>query len=141
MKRYTGLIADDEPLLRERLRSHLAALWPELELLDDARNGAEALELFALHHPDIVFLDIHMPGQNGIDVARLPLTGTRVRYAIDFGKVLACADARGLAGDPMPAGDIALDGVHWYIEGSGTQGSLGLEVSAVETALFVDGFD
>lgn len=77
----------------------------------------------------------------GIDVARLPLTGTRVRYAIDFGKVLACADARGLAGDPMPAGDIALDGVHWYIEGSGTQGSLGLEVSAVETALFVDGFD
>lgn len=70
MKRYTGLIADDEPLLRERLRTHLAALWPELELLDDARNGPEALELFALHHPDIVFLDIHMPGQNGIDVAR-----------------------------------------------------------------------
>ena len=70
MKRYTGLIADDEPLLRERLRTHLAVLWPALELLDDARNGPEALDLFDLHRPDVVFLDIHMPGQNGIDVAR-----------------------------------------------------------------------
>jgi len=41
----------------------------------------------------------------------------------------------------MPDGDIALDGVHWYIEGSGTQGSLGLDVSAIETAVFIDGFD
>ena len=70
MKPASALIADDEPLLRERLRSHLAVLWPELELVDDARNGTEALELFALHRPDIVFLDIHMPGQNGIDTAR-----------------------------------------------------------------------
>ncbi|WP_322403525.1 LytTR family DNA-binding domain-containing protein [Massilia luteola] len=70
MKPCTALIADDEPLLRERLRTHLAALWPGLRLVDDARNGPEALELFALHQPDIVFLDIHMPGQNGIDTAR-----------------------------------------------------------------------
>jgi len=77
----------------------------------------------------------------GIDVARLPLQGTRVRYSIDLGKVFACADARGLPTQPMPDGDIALDGVHWYIEGSGTQGSLGLDVSAIETAVFVDGFD
>lgn len=70
MKQVSALIADDEPLLRERLRAHLAALWPGLRLVDDARNGAEALELFALHQPDVVFLDIHMPGQNGIDTAR-----------------------------------------------------------------------
>lgn len=70
MKPVSALIADDEPLLRERLRSHLARLWPALRLLDDARNGQEALELFELHQPEIVFLDIHMPGINGITVAR-----------------------------------------------------------------------
>lgn len=66
----TALIVDDEPLLRERLRSHLAALWPALRLTGDARNGAEALELFELHQPDIVFLDIRMPGIDGIATAR-----------------------------------------------------------------------
>ncbi len=66
----TALIADDEPLLRERLRSHLARLWPELEIVADARNGREAVEMFDIHLPDIVFLDVHMPGLNGIDAAR-----------------------------------------------------------------------
>lgn len=70
MKQVKALIADDEPLLRERLRAHLAALWPDLALTDDARNGVEALELYAAHRPDIVFLDIRMPGMNGIDTAR-----------------------------------------------------------------------
>jgi DNA-binding LytR/AlgR family response regulator len=66
----TALIADDEPLLRERLRSHLATLWPQLRVIGDARNGTEALELFELHQPDIVFLDIRMPGMDGIATAR-----------------------------------------------------------------------
>lgn len=70
MKQATALIADDEPLLRERLRGHLAQLWPELTLVDDARNGGEALELFELHQPHVVFLDIHMPGLSGIETAR-----------------------------------------------------------------------
>jgi DNA-binding LytR/AlgR family response regulator len=70
MTQVTALIADDEPLLRERLRAHLVQLWPELILVDDARNGPETLELFEQHQPQIVFLDIHMPGLNGIEVAR-----------------------------------------------------------------------
>ena len=70
MRQVKALVADDEPLLRERLRAHLAVLWPELALTDDARNGKEALELVAAHRPDIVFLDIRMPGMNGIDTAR-----------------------------------------------------------------------
>lgn len=70
MNLASALIADDEPLLRERLRSHLAALWPALTVIGDARNGAEALELFELHRPDIVFLDIRMPGMDGIATAR-----------------------------------------------------------------------
>jgi DNA-binding LytR/AlgR family response regulator len=66
----TALIADDEPLLRERLRSHLARVWPELEIVADARNGREAVEMFDIHQPQVVFLDVHMPGLNGIDAAR-----------------------------------------------------------------------
>ncbi|HEV7915013.1 MAG TPA: LytTR family DNA-binding domain-containing protein [Albitalea sp.] len=65
-----ALIADDEPLLRERLRSHLARLWPQLEVVAEARNGREAVELFDQHQPEVVFLDVHMPGLNGIDAAR-----------------------------------------------------------------------
>ena len=70
MTQVSALFVVDEPLLRERLRAHLIKLWPELKLIDDARNGPEALELFELHHPHIVFLDIHMPGLNGIETAR-----------------------------------------------------------------------
>ena len=70
MTRITALIADDEPLLRERLRSHLARLWPELDVVAEARNGREAVEMFDVHSPQVVFLDVHMPGLNGIDAAR-----------------------------------------------------------------------
>ncbi|NHZ43316.1 LytR/AlgR family response regulator transcription factor [Massilia aquatica] len=70
MSHPTALIADDEPLLREHLRAQLARLWPELEIVADARNGAEAVELFDQHRPAIVFLDVHMPGLNGIEAAR-----------------------------------------------------------------------
>jgi DNA-binding LytR/AlgR family response regulator len=65
-----ALIADDEPLLRERLRVHLGRLWPELQVVAEARNGREAVELFDLHQPEVVFLDVHMPGLNGIEAAR-----------------------------------------------------------------------
>jgi DNA-binding LytR/AlgR family response regulator len=66
----TALIADDEPLLRERLRLHLARLWPELDIVGEARNGREAIELFDALAPAIVFLDVHMPGLDGIEAAR-----------------------------------------------------------------------
>ncbi len=70
MVTITALIADDEPLLRERLRGHLARLWPELTIVAEGRNGREAIELFEQHAPQIVFLDVHMPGQSGIEAAR-----------------------------------------------------------------------
>jgi DNA-binding LytR/AlgR family response regulator len=66
----TALIADDEPLLRERLRSVLAQAWPELAVVAEARNGREAVELFDQHAPQVAFLDVHMPGMNGIEAAR-----------------------------------------------------------------------
>lgn len=69
MKLPTALIADDEPLLREALANQLAGVWPELNILAMARNGREALEKSVTLQPDICFLDIHMPGLSGIDVA------------------------------------------------------------------------
>jgi len=66
----TALIVDDEPLLRTHLAHHLAQLWPELEIVGEARNGREAVDLQQQMQPDVVFLDVHMPGMNGIEAAR-----------------------------------------------------------------------
>src|SRR3954452_19961912 len=65
----TALIADDEPLLRDALRRQLAKVWPELEVVAEARNGREAVRLFDEQHPEICFLDVHMPGASGVDAA------------------------------------------------------------------------
>jgi len=70
MSRPTALVADDEPLLREALVRMLAAAWPELEVVAQARNGREAIELFEAHSPDICFLDVQMPGKTGIEAAQ-----------------------------------------------------------------------
>ena len=70
MSAPTALLADDEPLLREQLAAHLARLWPELQIVAQARNGREAVELFDELQPQIAFLDVHMPGMNGIEAAR-----------------------------------------------------------------------
>jgi len=66
----TALIADDEPLLREQLAAHLARLWPELQIVARARNGREAVEMFEELKPQVAFLDVHMPGLNGVEAAR-----------------------------------------------------------------------
>jgi DNA-binding LytR/AlgR family response regulator len=66
----TALLADDERLLREQLRARLAEVWSELEIVAEAKNGAEAVALTEEHRPDIVFLDIRMPGMTGIEAAR-----------------------------------------------------------------------
>lgn len=65
-----ALIADDEPLLRHLLQARLAAAWPALRIVAEARNGRHALELFEAQRPDVCFLDVHMPGMSGIEVAR-----------------------------------------------------------------------
>jgi DNA-binding LytR/AlgR family response regulator len=65
-----AVLADDERLMREQLRARLAEAWPELQLIAEAKNGAEAVALVAQHRPDIVFLDIRMPGLTGVEAAK-----------------------------------------------------------------------
>ena len=65
-----AVLADDERLMREQLRARLTEVWPELQIVAEAKNGQEAVELVAEHRPEIVFLDIRMPGLTGVDAAR-----------------------------------------------------------------------
>ena len=66
----TAVLADDERLMRDQLRARLAEVWPELQIVAEAKNGIEAVELVDRLRPDIVFLDIRMPGLTGVEAAR-----------------------------------------------------------------------
>jgi len=65
----TAIIADDERLMRDQLRMRLEQVWPELEILGEAKNGDEAIELVDQLKPDFTFLDIRMPGKTGMEAA------------------------------------------------------------------------
>lgn len=64
-----AVIAEDEALLRQSLLELLAEAWPQLEVVAECEDGAEALEAIAGHRPDVAFLDIRMPGLSGLEVA------------------------------------------------------------------------
>lgn len=66
----TAIIADDERLMRDQLRLRLQQVWPELEILDEAKNGEEAIQLIETHKPDLAFLDIRMPAKTGLEAAK-----------------------------------------------------------------------
>ena len=99
MDRIKALIVDDEPLARERLRGLLEA-EPGVEIVGECGDGGEALTAIHYARPDVVFLDIQMPGSDGLQVAsHLPAGGgpavvfttAHERFALDaFG--LAAAD-------------------------------------------------
>ena len=63
------LVVDDEPLARERLLD-LLAHEPGVEVVGTADNGVAAVEAIRTRHPDLVFLDVQMPGKTGLDVVR-----------------------------------------------------------------------
>jgi DNA-binding LytR/AlgR family response regulator len=69
LKPITAIIAEDEPLLRGEIRELLRTLWPELVVCAEAADGFEAIQAVDRLAPDIVFLDIHMPGASGLEVA------------------------------------------------------------------------
>jgi DNA-binding LytR/AlgR family response regulator len=65
-----AVIADDERLMRDQLRARLAQVWPSLEIVAEAKNGLEAIEAVRVHQPDVIFLDIRMPGLTGVEAAK-----------------------------------------------------------------------
>jgi DNA-binding LytR/AlgR family response regulator len=67
----TVLIADDEPNLSAELAERLGQLWPELEIVAMPRNGLDTLAALNASRPDIAFLDIRMPGIDGLKLASL----------------------------------------------------------------------
>ncbi|MGF6179232.1 DNA-binding LytR/AlgR family response regulator [Massilia sp. UYP32] len=66
----TAIIADDERLMRDQLRMRLQEAWPELQIVGEAKNGEEAVQLVGELRPDLTFLDIRMPGKTGMEAAR-----------------------------------------------------------------------
>ena len=65
----TAVIAEDEPVLARTLTRLLQQLWPELRIAGIAEDGLQATELGLAHAPDVMFLDIKMPGRTGLEVA------------------------------------------------------------------------
>lgn len=66
----TAVVADDERLMREQIIARLKDAWPELVIVGEASNGREAIAIVQSLEPDIVFLDISMPGVDGIQAAQ-----------------------------------------------------------------------
>jgi len=66
----TAVVADDERLMREQIIDRLKEAWPELLIVGEASNGREAIAMVQSLQPDIVFLDISMPGMDGIETAQ-----------------------------------------------------------------------
>ena len=65
----SALIAEDEPLLAQALQRELQALWPVLHVVATAGDGLSAVQLALQHRPDVLFFDIRMPGQSGLEAA------------------------------------------------------------------------
>ena len=66
----TAVVADDERLMRDQIVGRLKEAWPELLIVGEACNGREAIDIVRSLGPDIVFLDISMPGMDGIEAAQ-----------------------------------------------------------------------
>jgi DNA-binding LytR/AlgR family response regulator len=69
-KQVSALIVDDEAPMRDQLRARLRDVWPDLHIAGEATNGLEAVSMADELQPDIIFLDIRMPGLSGIEAAR-----------------------------------------------------------------------
>ncbi len=79
-----ALIAEDEPLLAAELREELARAWPALQVVAVAHDGHAALAAAEAHSPHVVFLDVHMPGLDGLEVARILAGSAHVVFITAF---------------------------------------------------------
>jgi DNA-binding LytR/AlgR family response regulator len=95
MSTPTAVIAEDEPLLRAELRETLAALWPELRVLAEAEDGFAAMQALQAHGPQLLFLDIEMPGMTGLQVAALASRRCHVVFVTAYDKYALAAFEQG----------------------------------------------
>lgn len=65
----TAILAEDEPLLTRTLKKRLLELWPELVIIGEPADGLSATTMTLQDTPDVLFLDIRLPGRNGLEVA------------------------------------------------------------------------
>jgi len=79
-----ALVAEDEPNLASYLCDRLSVAWPELQVVGVASNGPEALRLIEEHDPDVLFLDIRMPGLSGLEIAHRAAEGVHVVFVTAY---------------------------------------------------------
>jgi DNA-binding LytR/AlgR family response regulator len=95
MNRPSAVIAEDEPLLRGELRAALGALWPDLEIVAETPDGQQALSALLTYRPDVIFLDIEMPGASGLEVARVASGKAHVVFVTAHDKYAVSAFEQG----------------------------------------------
>ncbi|HEY1327144.1 MAG TPA: LytTR family DNA-binding domain-containing protein [Casimicrobiaceae bacterium] len=95
MRRPKAVIAEDEPILLAELADLLARLWPELDIAAQVQDGIEAMQALTAHAPDVMFLDIQMPGSSGLEVARLASGKCHVAFITAYDKYAVAAFEQG----------------------------------------------
>jgi DNA-binding LytR/AlgR family response regulator len=93
--RVRAVIAEDEATLCDELRETLATLWPELEICDSVADGIQALRCLEEHDPDVLFLDIQMPGMSGLEVAKRASGRCHVVFVTAYDKYAVAAFQQG----------------------------------------------
>ncbi|MGA2515830.1 MAG: response regulator [Thermodesulfobacteriota bacterium] len=66
---FRTMLVEDNPSFRRILKDNLQDLFPSIEIIE-AEDGVEALEKIGLHPPDLIFMDIRLPGENGLELTR-----------------------------------------------------------------------
>lgn len=107
VKPVKAVIAEDEANLCDELRETLAALWPELAICAVAADGIEALHLLEQHAPDVLFLDIQMPGMSGLEVAKRASGRCHVVFVTAYDKYAVAAFEQGAVDYVMKPFDAA----------------------------------
>jgi DNA-binding LytR/AlgR family response regulator len=90
-----AIVAEDEANLRDELCEILASLWPELSICALAADGTQALQHLEQHSPDVLFLDIQMPGLSGLEVARHASGRAHVAFVTAYDQYAVAAFEQG----------------------------------------------
>lgn len=95
MNNPAAVIAEDEPLLRQEIREALTELWPALEIRAEVGDGPAAIIALTRYEPQILFLDIEMPGLDGLAVAQAASGRAHVVFITAFNQHATAAFEQG----------------------------------------------